>query len=220
LFDDLKPKLLHDQVAAHLREIIVRGELAPGTPVDELALCAQFGISRTPLREALKVLAVEELVELRPRQGAVISSITTRSLAERFDFVILIEVAAARLACDLDTAVVEGLDQITARMRDAIASGDRVGHSRGNESFHHALVRALGNDVVLRTHEVLLSYLRRSRYYAGSRTDQRDAFLAQHGRIVAAIRRRDADAAEKAVRDHLTRVRDHVLAVLRDGNGG
>ena len=216
MFEDLRPKLLHEQVTSHLREIIVRGELEPGTAVDELALCTQFGISRTPIREALKVLAVEELVELRPRQGAVISSITTKSLGERFDFVTLIEASAARRACaeGATAALADVLERVTHGMRTAIRAGDRARHSRLNEEFHAALVASLNNDVVRRTHEGLLSYLRRSRYYAGSQADRRRDFLREHQAVIDALREGNADAAEAAARTHLSHVRDHVLAAL------
>jgi len=207
--------LLHEQVAAKLRDMIISGELKPDAPIDEPALCAEFKISRTPLREALKVLAAEELVVLQPRRGAVVSKLTTASVMQKFEVVSLIEGHAARVFCERrhPTALAE-LAAIHARLTAAFKARNRKQYSETNQGFHRRLVELTGNEEMIRIHAQLLGHLQRARYFTGRQMNWRDNFMAEHDGMMAALTKGAPHEAEAVVREHLAHVARSVMEVV------
>lgn len=212
---DFGHRLLHEQVADKLRGMIIEGELQPDTSVDELALCARFNISRTPLREALKVLAAEELVILRPRRGAVVSKLTSASVAQKFEVVGLIEGHAVRCLCERrdEDAVLE-LAAIHARVGAAFRAQSRKRYFEANQAFHRRLVELTGNDEFVRIHGHLLGHLQRVRYFTGQQKNWRHSFMTEHDEIMALITAGRAAEAEDALRRHIAHVARTVVDVV------
>lgn len=127
----IAPQALYQEVAERLRQRIFAHELPPGRPIDELRLAAEYGISRTPLREALKVLAAEGLVTLIPRRGAFVSQISGEELDAIFDVLAVLEGHAARRAAErLDEASARQLRQLHERLEEAARAGRSTLSSR------------------------------------------------------------------------------------------
>lgn len=207
------PNSLHDAVAAQLRDLIFAGVLAPGSFIDEVALCERLAISRTPLREALKVLTVEGLVRHEPRRGCFVNQVTEQDLDEIFPVIALLEgrcaFEAARNATDADLAALELLH---ARLNAHAQAGRITDYYAANFAIHEAIITLAANRWlagVISDLRKILKLARLQQLHAPGRLEQS---LAEHMAVFAALKARDADGAEVAMRTHLTRQR----VALRD----
>ena len=207
---------LHDEVAARLRQRIFSGELAPGSFIDEVALCAAMEISRTPLREALKVLTAEGLVRHEPRRGCFVNEVTERDLDEIFPVIALLEGRCAReaalAASDADIAALEALHERLA----AHAKAGRINeYYETNFVIHEALITLAGNRWLAQVIGDLRKILKLSRLQSLHAPGRMNQSLTEHMAVFAALRARDADGAEVAMRTHLTRQRDALRDLAR-----
>ncbi|MCJ2035903.1 GntR family transcriptional regulator [Methylobacterium sp. J-068] len=184
---------LHGALLAHLRDYIVEGNLAPGARVPERALCERFGVSRTPLREALKVLASEGLIELLPNRGARVRQLGADEMVALFDVMGGLEALAGRLACEKITesgyAVIERLhhDMYAAYLRR-----DLHGYFTCNQAIHDRIVEAADNEPLATTYANFAGRLRRVRYAANldKNRDRWGEAMREHEEILDALRRR------------------------------
>lgn len=207
---------LHDEVAAQLRERIFSGELAPGSFLDEVRLAEQIGISRTPLREALKVLTAEGLVRHEPRRGCFVNEVTEQDLDEIFPVIALLEgrcaYEAAQHATDADLAELEDMHQKLVRA----AKGKRINdYYAANLAIHEAIITLAGNRWlagVIHDLRKILKLSRQQQLHAPGRLDQS---LSEHLAVFAALKARDAEGAEAAMRTHLTRQREALRELAR-----
>jgi len=195
---------LHDGVAARLRNLVFERELAPGSFIDELALAAAWQISRTPLREALKVLAAEGLVELVPRRGARVVELTDADAEQLFPVMAMLEGRCALEATQRATA--DDLAQLQ-RLHDGLerhaATRDVDGYYRVNHEFH-SLVQALAaNRWLDRATGDLRRFMRLWRGRQLKLPGRIDASINEHRVLLDAIVQRDAPRAERAMHDHL-----------------
>jgi DNA-binding GntR family transcriptional regulator len=207
---------LHDEVAAKLRERIFDGVQAPGSFIDELGLCSEWAISRTPLREALKVLAAEGLVRHEPRRGCFVNQITERDLDEIFPVIALLEgrcaYEAASNATDADLAALEQLHERLNRCAKARRIND---YYQVNFAIHEAIITLANNRwlaQVIGDLRKIVKLARLQQLHAPGRLDQS---LSEHMAVFAALKARDAEGAEAAMRTHLTRQRVALRALLR-----
>jgi DNA-binding GntR family transcriptional regulator len=195
---------LHEEAVDRLRDMIVRGELAPGSRLNERVLTAHLGVSRTPLREAIKLLATEGLVELLPNRGAVVAPIEPARIAETLTVMGALESLAGELACarasDQEIAEIRALHYEMLAMH---ARGDLDGYFRNNQAIHLRLVEAAGNAVLAQTYRQLNANARRVRYMANLSSERWDAAVAEHEAILAALAARDAARLKRLLRDHL-----------------
>jgi DNA-binding GntR family transcriptional regulator len=206
---------LHGQALAALRRMIVRGELKPCTRINEKALCERFGISRTPLREALKVLATEGLIDLNLRRGSSVTAPSRRRLREHFEAVALIESHSARTICERGSARdIRQVAKIHERVLRAFERGQTDAYFEANEAFHRGLVLAAGNETLAEIHQRLIIHLHRARFLSLPSTEVNAVFADAHGAIMSAIEARDADAAGREVVAHQMEVAEDVLASL------
>ena len=207
------PSSLHDDVADRLRELIFGGSLTPGSFIDEPALCEQLGISRTPLREALKVLTAEGLLRHEPRRGCFVNQITERDLDEIFPVIALLEgrcaFEAARNASDADLAALEVLHQRLNRHAQARRISD---YYETNHSIHEAIITLADNRWLAQVIADLRKILRLSRQQSLQVPGRLEQSLSEHMAVYAALKAHDAEGAEAAMRTHLTRQR----VALRD----
>ena len=199
---------LHDEVAAKLRERIFAGELAPGSFVDEPALCAELAISRTPLREALKVLTAEGLLRHEPRRGCFVSQITERDLDEIFPVIALLEgrcaFEAANNATDADLAALETLHD---RLQRSAKAKRITEYYETNFAIHEAIILLANNRwlaQVIGDLRKIVKLARLQQLHAPGRLEQS---LSEHMAVYAALKARDAEGAEAAMRTHITRQR-------------
>ena len=206
---------LHGRAVAMIRDMIVKGRLQPNTRISEKELCDTFGISRTPLREALKVLASEGLIELLPRRGARVTAPSRRRIEEQFRAVALIEADAARSLCQTASdSEIRKLRAIHDRLIAAFKKQDAPNYYRANEQFHRALVVTAGNETLADIHADLVVHLHRARFLALTATEMNVDFADAHDGIIAAIERRDADTAAAEVSAHQLEVGRDVLSAL------
>ncbi len=208
---------LHDEVATKLRERIFAGVLAPGSFVDEPALCAELAISRTPLREALKVLTAEGLVRHEPRRGCFVSEVTERDLDEIFPVIALLEgrcaFEAANNASDADLAALEQLHDRLIRSARARLINE---YYDANFKIHEAIITLANNRwlaQVIGDLRKIVKLARLQQLHAPGRLDQS---LSEHMAVFAALKARDAEGAEAAMRTHLTRQRVALRELARN----
>ena len=197
-------KALYQEVADRLREQIAEGVLAPGAWIDEQALTEQFGISRTPLREALKVLVSEGLVRLEARRGCFVNQLTEKDLDEIFPLMALLEgrcaYEAARNAGKADLKRLEGLHGQLERCAEA---GEIDAYYATNALIHQALQDLAGNRWLSGAIDDLRKVLRLSRQRSLHLPGRLQESLREHLAVFAAVKARDADEAERVMRLHL-----------------
>lgn len=208
-------RLLHETGVDRLRDMIVQGELAPGARLNERALCERLGMSRTPLREALKVLSTEGLVELHPNRGAVVTTLTEPLVREIFEVMGALEALAGQAACRKVTPA--QLDEIRALHYQMLAHHARrelAPYFRFNQQIHLAIVEAAGNATLAATYRGLNARVRRARYMANLSRPRWDQAVAEHEAILAALARRDEARLPDLLRNHLGSKLTVVLAAL------
>jgi DNA-binding GntR family transcriptional regulator len=188
---------LHQRAALRLRDLVVEGRLRPGEAISEKDLCDEFGISRTPLREALKILSFEGLIQLLPRRGAIVAPIVTEQLQQKFEVVRVLEDFAVKLMCERATDVqIAELKAVHKRLVDAVKRGDS-NFVRLNDEFHDVIMRASGNQSLLEVHAPLWQHLRRVRQLALNVEDVSRGYVQAVDRLMKAISKRDSAAAVK-----------------------
>ena len=206
---------LHEQAARKLRTLIVRGDLSPGQPLLEVGLSEALGISRTPLREALKQLAAEGLVELRLNRGAVVAPLRRDELVELFETVSGIERCAAELAAHRMTASdLQRLEALQKRIERHHGRGELRDYFEVNQQIHSAIVGFARNSVLKASHEALLARAERARFFALSAAGRWDESVHEHRQILAALRARDAERAGRLLGQHVRRTGEIVADTL------
>src|SRR3990167_1609482 len=178
---------LHEEATDRLRDLIVQGRLAPGARLNERLLTAQLGLSRTPLREAFKVLATEGLVELLPNRGAIVSQMDPARLSETLAVMGALEALAGELACL--TATEAQLNEIRALHFEMLAyhaRGDLAGYFKFNQAIHLKIVKYSGNAVLYNAYRQLNANVRRARYMANLSKERWDAAVRENDEILAA----------------------------------
>jgi DNA-binding GntR family transcriptional regulator len=201
------------EITNRLRQMILEGQLQPGEKINEKALTEQFGVSRTPLREALKVLAAEGLLDLIPHRGAVITRQSEAELAEVFRVLAALEGLAGELAAEkADDAALKAIAALTHDLRATYDKADRPTYFRINQAIHKAVLSAAGNDTLVRAHELLAFRVQRARYQANLTPERWRAAVEEHEDIAAALLARDADRAGRLMKQHLLRKFDAIRA--------
>ncbi len=200
----IAPIALYQEVAERLRQRIFSHELPPGTWVDEQALAEHYGISRTPLREALKVLASEGLVTLKPRRGCYVTEISERDLDEVFAVMSMLEGECARAsATKASAADLERLRAIHADLENAAAAGDIDGFFEANQAFHLTLHEIADNRWLLHVIEDLRKVIKLSRHHSLFSDGRLAQSLTEHRDILQALLARDGNRAEELMRAHI-----------------
>ena len=197
----LSPRALYQDVAERLRQQIFARQLEPGSWIDELKLCAEYGISRTPLREALKVLAVEGLVTMKVRRGAYVTEMSSTDVAQVYHLLALLESDAAgevaARASDAEVASLRALhDRLEkqARQRDAFFAT--------NEQFHLQLLQLAGNRWRTQIVGDLRKVMKLNRHHSLFKQGRLADSLAEHRALMLAIEARDAARATQLMKAH------------------
>lgn len=204
---------LPSQIVERLRAEIVEGKWAPGERVTEQKLSELYGVSRTPLREALKIVEVEGLLVLLPNRGAVITEPTFSDTRDKLRVLGALEGLAAGLVCasgdDEDLAVFAKLHE---RMRDAHARKQARRYFEANDKVHSTLIAVARNPSLADLHAMLSRHIRRARLIANFKETVSDESMAEHEAIIAALLRRDAPAAKQAIEAHMETVVEKLMA--------
>jgi len=204
--------MMHDEVVSRLRHILTEGEIAPGARIPERELCASLGISRTPLREALKVLAAEGLVVLLPNRGSRAAKLTQKDVKELFEVCEALEATAGELACPRISD--QQLQEIAALQLDMVEhyrARDLLSYYRCNRQIHECIVRAADNAVLAGFYESVAARIRRARFIIPMNPEHWALAVQEHEGILNALQRRDARGLAHILRTHLRRKREEVV---------
>jgi len=197
----LAERALYEQVAERLRTRILAHTMASGSWIDEQALAAEYGISRTPLREALKVLAAEGLVTMKLRRGAYVTEVSERDLAEVYHLLALLESDAAVVVSQTATAVqIAELEALHAELEARVDDRDRF--FAANERFHLRLLEIADNRWRLQLVADLRKVMKLNRHHSLFKQGRLEASLKEHRRIMAAIKARNGERVDQLMRQH------------------
>jgi DNA-binding GntR family transcriptional regulator len=206
---------LHQRLADLMRDMILRGVLAPESRIPEQQLCREFGVSRTPLREALRVLATEGLVELWPNRGAGVTPVTTQETAEIFELMVPLEGVAGRLAAQrIRAEQMAEIEELHTRMRAAFDNNERDRYFQLNQRIHRRIAAATGNDTFVQTYRRFSIKIQRARAIANVAEERWKASMQEHEDFMAALRDGDVELFSERLEIHGRKTADAVLAAL------
>ena len=209
---------LHDQVAHQLRQMLVENRIAPGAKLNERELCGVLNVSRTPLREAIKMLAAEGLVDLLPNRGAIAVSLTEADVFNTFEVMAGLEAMSGALAAERITEA--ELAEIKAKHFEMLAAytrRDLPAYYRLNAQIHLAINAATNNPVLAVTYSQLNARLQALRFRSNQDEDRWRTAVQEHEEMLAALSQRDGPALAAIMQTHLVHKRDAVLALMRTG---
>ena len=214
---EIRRLTLHEEIVDRLREMIFQGDLMVGNRVPERDLCLKFSISRTPLREALKVLANEGLITLQPNRGAWVTRLTAGDVDELFPIMGSLEALSGELACqnatDADIAEIKALHY---EMAMYYTRGDRPNYFRVNRSIHEKIMEIAANPSLLQFYRSLSERIRRARYLANISANRWDASMKEHELILAALEGRNGVLLADLLKTHLLNKQESVKRVIAD----
>lgn len=211
---------LHDTVVEHLRRFIVEGVLSPGMKLNERELCETLGISRTPLREALKVLAAEGLIDLLPNRGASVSRLSEGEVWEMFELMSGLEAFAGELACERITpAELAEIKALHYSMLACKVQNDLPGYYARNQEIHNRIVAAARNAALSQTYQSMNHRLQALRFRSNHQTDKWDRAVEEHEGMIGALEARDGRKLAGILRHHLLEKRDAVMQIHQDPIG-
>jgi DNA-binding GntR family transcriptional regulator len=197
----LTPKPLYVEVAELIRQRIYSRELEPGSWIDEMKMAEAFGISRTPLREALKVLAAEGLVTMKVRRGAYVTEVSEKDLRDVYHLLSLLESdAAATVAEQATAAQLEQLQRLHQELEAAVADADQF--FRVNEAFHMQLLALCDNRFLSQVVADLRKVMKLNRHQSLFKRGRIEDSLQEHAAIVQALAQRNPGAARQAMHTH------------------
>jgi DNA-binding GntR family transcriptional regulator len=211
----IQKRTLHDEVVSRLRDMIIEGQLPAGSRINESELGLRLGVSRTPLREAIKTLAQEGLVELVPSKGAVVRRFTLQDVGHMLEAIKDMEQSAARRACQRAAdAEIAGVLRLHKDMRREYRSRNRLNYYKLNQAIHSELVRIAGNPVIAELHEILQSRLKRIRYLGNQDPTKWDGAMAEHEEMAKALSIRNGKALAEIMGRHMDKTLERVSGSL------
>lgn len=195
---------LRDVVFNTLRQAILKGELEPGERLMEIQLAERLGVSRTPIREAIRKLELEGLVLMIPRKGAEVAEISEKSLREVLEVRRSLEELAIELACQRITPEeLTALEEAENRFARAVEDGKVMAIAESDENYHELIYQATANDRLVQILNNLREQMYRYRLEYIKDEDRRQILVVEHEHILRAVRRRDIADAKSAVREHI-----------------
>jgi DNA-binding GntR family transcriptional regulator len=203
-------------IGDRLREMIIEGELAPGTRLNERALCDRLGVSRTPLREAFRLLASDGLVEMQPNRGALVVALSDADIRDNFELMGALEALAGELACARITEdeLVE-IKALTFQMLACHARRDLPAYYHLNRQIHDRINRAARNASLTQTYSTLNLRIQSLRFRSNFDDDKWARAARDHEQMVAALEAHDGVALAAILRHHLREKGNAVLESMR-----
>lgn len=195
---------LRDVVFNTLRQAILKGELKPGERLMEIQLADRLGVSRTPIREAIRKLELEGLVLMIPRKGAEVAQISEKSLRDVLEVRRSLEELAIELACRrMSAEEIVQLEHAQNDFREAIKEGNTMKIAELDENYHHVIYNGTGNDKLIQLLNNLREQMYRYRFEYIKDADKHQILVLEHERILTAVRGRDITEAKSAIREHI-----------------
>jgi DNA-binding GntR family transcriptional regulator len=211
--EPIHKRTLHGEVVPRLRDMIIEGVLEAGTRINETEIGARLGVSRTPLREAIKTLAGEGLIELVTSKGAVVRRFTRTDVANMLETIKLFEMSAAKAACTNATdAEIKALVKLHKTMVQEYKKRDRLSYYKLNQEIHSELVRLGGNPVIADLHGLIQARLKRIRYLGNQEPTKWAGAVAEHEEMIKALTERDGNALAEVMGRHM----DQTLLRVKD----
>lgn len=202
---------LHDQVASRVRDLIIEGTLEPGSRIDEAHLIEELGVSRTPFREALRTLAAEGLVIVRPSKGSVVRKLTPEDVFSMLEVLAHLEKLAGELACErASNAEISGLVELHERMMERYNERDRMPYYKMNQQFHSRLAELSKNETLQEMQANIQARLKRIRYIGNQKPESWAGAVADHEDMMLALKERDGARLGEAMASHLKKTWDRV----------
>jgi DNA-binding GntR family transcriptional regulator len=210
-------RTLHDELVDRLRHMIIEGELAPGEKLSEKDICALFDVSRTPLREAMKVLAKEGLIQLIPNRGATVAKLTISDLEEAFPIMGALEAVSGELACaHITDQEISRMERLHKDMVDCFEARDMSGYFQRNELIHKLILEAANNPTLIEMQRSLSGRIRRARYMANMSDERWAQAVAEHEDILKATKERNGPLLGSLLKAHLANKLASVRASLAE----
>ncbi len=194
---------LHEEVTHRLRDMIVSLRLRPGERIQEMEVAQLLGVSRTPVREAIKVLTAEGLVELLPLRGAIVKAFSAKDARDMLEVIALLETHAGERACQADPARIDAILQMHQEMRVLFEARERLAYFALNQRIHEALIALADNDTLSMTHATLSKRMRSLRYSGNSTAENWTDAMAEHEQMMTALAVRDGQALSRIMGDHI-----------------
>ncbi|MEQ8967586.1 MAG: GntR family transcriptional regulator [Azospirillaceae bacterium] len=203
------------QIVSRLRDEIVAGQWEPGAKMPEAELSVRFGVSRTPLRQAFKVLESEGLLDLQPNRGAVVTRPTLEGIDDNLSIIAALEGLAIEAACAVGSeAEITAILAIHDEMMGHFENGDVAGYFRENNRIHKAIVKAGRNRVLTEIHTNLLNHVERARNVANTSRDLNARSMQEHEEIASLLRARNGKKARKVMERHTMSIRGAIHSWL------
>jgi len=216
--DTPKTASRHEDLVRQIRDLVIDGTLAPGERVPERVLTERFAVSRTPLREAVRALASEGILELLPNRGAHVKSLTPQEVDELFQVMGALEALSGELAAS--NATEDDLTEIRAlhyQMVLHFSRRERMEYFRLNQQIHEKILSAAGNNTLEQMYRTLASRIRRARYIANISEDRWAEAVKEHEAILATLEARDGQALGQTLQSHLAKTCDNVRQIIKKG---
>ncbi|MEI2418156.1 GntR family transcriptional regulator [Orrella sp. JC864] len=212
--------MLHQTVTDRLRTMIVEAVLPPGARLNERELCESLGISRTPLREAIKVLAAESLVEILPNRGAMVARMTEEDIRQTFELMSGLEAFGGELACERITArELAEIEALHEEMLACRARRDLPAYYSRNHAIHDRISQAARNPALRQIYVSINLRLQALRFRSNFQEAKWDHAIQDHIQMIEALRARDGKRLSAILRQHLLDKRDAVLGTMGDERG-
>ncbi len=208
---------LADEIAVRLRRDILRGKLPPDAPIKERDNASELGVSRTPMREAIRMLAKEGLVILRPSRSPIVARPSFKEISDQVAVLLALEKLSAELACKNATAAdLAELHAFNQRMSDCYDQADPLDLFEIDMAFHTALAKASHNASLAETHRAYLARLWRARFLSASQKRNRVRVIGQHRSILDALEARDVEAVRAAIDRHLGHLAEDIRPIIEE----
>lgn len=210
-------KSLAEEAADRLRELILLEKLEPGTPISERELAEGLGISRTPLREAMRLLEIDGLLEYSSTRRPYVADLSLEIVAQNLSVLGALEALAGEQACrNAGADEIEEIGRICGKMVETSDAGDPLEFFRTDMAFHEAIVAASRNRPLAETHRQYNTRLWRARFISSCRRPDRPLTLRQHGDVYEALKARDGEACARALRTHLETTVENIAKARTD----
>ena len=202
---------LHDQVASRVRDLIIEGILEPASRIDEAQLIEKLGVSRTPFREALRTLAAEGLVIVRPSKGCIVRKWTREDVFSMLEVLGRLEQLAGELACvRASDEEIDALLQLHHEMLEFYKSRDRLPYYKLNQEFHTQLTALSGNSTLQEMQRNIQARLKRIRYIGNEKPDAWAGAVEDHEAMIVALKARDSNLLGVTMAKHIENTWDRV----------